>query len=111
MPTLSQQITHEQIISAIGRIEGLIEAEGEARREFRASFSSRLEAIERSQGQTALEIQKLQHRLEPAHQPTGIAYAVIALFERQPLLGVIVAGVILGLGSGGVVAIWEALAK
>lgn len=101
------QITHEQIYSRLGRMEGLIEAEGEARKEFRGAFQHRLEGIEDKVMDVTLEVKKLQHTAEePA--PQGIAHALIRMFERQPFLGLIAAGVILGLGSGGVVAVWKA---
>jgi hypothetical protein len=109
--TNQQQITHEQIIGAIGRLEGLVEAEAEARREFRNDIGSRFQSLDQRIGNLGLEVQ--QFRMQTANQarPDGVIHAVLLLFERQPLLAVVIAGTLLALGSGGVVAIWEAFQK
>lgn len=103
-------VTHEQILSALGRVEGLVEAEAEARRDFRDSFVRRLENLESRTGIIASEVQKLAHNQEITRTPGAIA-AIAQLFERQPLLSVVFAVVILALGSGGVISIWEAVSK
>ena len=110
--TQQQQITHEQIIGAIGRLEGLVEAEAEARREFRADLGQRFLVIDQRIGNVGLEVQQLRHQMgSPQARPEGVIHAVLLLFERQPLLAVVIAGTLLALGSGGVVAIWEAFQK
>lgn len=103
-------ITHEQIIGALGRVEGLIEAESIARQEFRSTFTTRLESIERRTGEVALELQKMQTRMDHPQQ-VGAVQSIVGMFERQPLLAVVISGLILALGSGGVISIWEAVAK
>lgn len=104
-----QRVTHEQIYSRLGHLEGLLESEGEARRNFRSDFKERLEAIEGKLGETTQAVWKLQR--DSPQAGGGLAHAVIRLFERQPFLGLIAAVVLLGLGSGGVVTIWEAFTK
>jgi len=103
-------VSHEQIIGALGRVEGLVEAESEARREFRDTFLRRLETVETRTGAIALDVQRLIHQQGESKAPGAIA-AIAQLFERQPLLSVVFAVVILALGSGGVISIWEAVSK
>ena len=103
-------VTHEQIIGALGRVEGLIEAEATARREFRDTFQHRLESVEEKTGEIAGDVQLIKHRLGDA-RPTGAIASIAHLFERQPLLSVGFAAVVLGLGSGGVISIWEAVTR
>ena len=103
-------VTHEQIIGALGRVEGLIEAESEARRDFRDAFVSRLETVEKRTADIAADVHVIKHRLNEA-KPQGAVAAIAQLFERQPLLSVVFAVVILALGSGGVISIWEAVSK
>lgn len=103
-------VTHEQIIGALGRVEGLIEAESLARLEFRETFTRRLEKIEERTGTVAVEVQRLAHHVETAKVggEKGVAHALIRLFEHQPILGLAVAGVVIALGSSGVIQIYEA---
>jgi len=103
-------VTHEQIIGALGRVEGLIEAETEARRDFRDNFLRRLETVEEKTGDIALNLNRIEHKLDNS-RPTGGIAAIAQLFERQPLLSVVFAVVVLGLGSGGVISIYEALTR
>lgn len=103
-------VTHDQIIGAIGRLEGLIEAEGDARREFRETFLDRLKTVEQRTGAIAVDIQRIEHKLSMPEHP-GAIVAIVKLFERQPLLSVVIGVVVLALGSGGVISIWEAITK
>lgn len=107
---LGTTVTHEQIIGALGRVEGLIEAESDARREFRDTFLRRLETVEQRTGSISLDLQRIEHKITDPRPPGAVA-SVAQLFERQPLLSVVFAVVILGLGSGGVISIYEAFAK
>lgn len=102
-------VTHEQIIGALGRVEGLIEAESEARRDFRDTFLRRLETVETRTGDMALDLHRIEHKIDS--RPSGGIAAIAQLFERQPLLSVVFAVVVLGLGSGGVISIYEAFAR
>ena len=102
-------VTHEQIIGALGRVEGLLEAEIQARRDFRDTVSERFDGLEKRISTVAVEVQKVSHRQDD--KPAGAVAAIAQLFERQPLLSVVFAVVILGLGSGGVISIYEAFAK
>jgi hypothetical protein len=106
---LGTTVTHEQIIGALGRVEGLLEAEIQARRDFRDSVADNFQALDRRVGAISIELQQVSHR--QAERPAGAIAAIAQLFERQPLLSVVFAVVILGLGSGGVISIYEAFAK
>lgn len=110
MPNGFGSVTHEQIIGALGRVEGLIEAESESRKEFRETFLRRLETVEQRTGAIAIDVQRIEHKLE-TRKPAGSVAAIVQLFERQPLLAVIIGAVVLGLGSGGIISIWESLTK
>lgn len=105
-------VTHEQIISALARVEEKVAAESLARREFRADFLARLDNIEDGIGDIRERVAKVESATDKRHNPVVTLFdRVITLFERQPLLGVVVAVIVLGLGSGGVVALWEAVTR
>lgn len=105
----NEGVTHENIIGALGRVEGLIEAEATARQEFRASFVTRLESIEKRTGEVALELQRMQMRMEHPAQ-IGAVQSIAELLKSQPLLSVVFAVIVLALGSGGMIAIVDAVA-
>lgn len=102
------QVTHEQIYSRLGKLEGLVEAEGDARKEFRSAFQHRLEGIEEKVTEVVGAVRKLEDAALLPVQEKGVAHAVIRLLDRQPILGLVLAAVILGLGSSGLIAMWEA---
>ncbi len=102
-------VTHEQIIGALGRVEGLLEAEIQARRDFRDVVADRFDGIDKRIGDVAVEVQRVAHRQDD--RPSGAIAAIAQLFERQPLLSVVFAGLVLALGSGGIISIYEALTR
>jgi len=86
-----------------------MEAEAESRKNFRSDFKERLEAIEHKLAETTQAVFQMQR--DTPNAGGGLAHAIVRLFERQPFLGLITAVVILGLGSGGIVTLWEAFSK